>query len=285
MLKKGVIVKNISNSYVVNTPDGDYTCTPRGIFRLQKITPLVGDNVDIEADTNTITNIYPRSNYCDRPSVANIDYALIVTSVKEPNLSLGLLDRLIVRFESKKIKPIICFTKLDLLTKEELKHVKSIMKYYKNIGYKVVTNKNLLMLKFTLRNKIVFLVGQTGAGKSSLINKLDPNLNLDTSPISKALGRGVHTTRHTELYKISNFYIVDTPGFSAIDITDIKKEDIKKYFKEFDYYNCEYKDCNHDKELCEVKKAVNDNKIMKSRYDSYIKFYKENYESSSKLYK
>ncbi len=172
---------------------------------------------------------------------------------------------------------------MDLLNKKELKTIKSIMKYYKKIGYSVLTNNNLFLLKCLLKGKITFLVGQTGVGKSTLLNKLDKNLNLETKPISMALGRGVHTTRHTEIHKIANFFVADTPGFSSIDFTDIKKEDIKNYFKEFQDVKCEYKDCNHVKENCNLKKEVEKGKILESRYKNYIKFYMEVYENSSKL--
>ncbi len=284
MLKTGIIIKNISNSYVVSTDVGDYTCTPRGIFRHEKISPLVGDDVEIDTNTNTITKISKRSNLSLRPPVANINYALIVTSAKKPNISLSLLDRLIVIYESKNIKPILCFSKLDLLKGKEKKDIQSIMKYYKKIGYEVISNKNLFKLKRLLKNKIAFLVGQTGAGKSTLLNKLDKNLNIETKPISEALGRGVHTTRHSQLYKIGKFYLADTPGFSSIDF-EIKKEDIKKYFIEFKNYKCKFDDCNHFDEECEIKQAVLKNEINKERYNNYLKFYKELNESRSKLYK
>ncbi len=285
MIAKGIIVKNISNSYVVDIGSEFVTCTPRGIFRHEKKVPLVGDNVEVETDTKTITKIFDRSSISSRPAVANINYALVVTSVKKPDISLSLLDRLIVILESKNIKPILCFTKLDLISGKDKKEIKEILKYYKKIGYDVVTNEKMSKLKKVLKNKIAFLVGQTGAGKSTLLNKLDKNLNIETKPISEALGRGVHTTRHTELYKIFNFYIADTPGFSSIDLNDIKKEDLKNYYIEFKNFSCEYKDCNHIKENCEIKKAVDFGKIRKSRYDSYVKFYKELYESRDKLYK
>ncbi len=285
MLKTGIIVKNISNSYFVNADDKEYTCTPRGLFRHEKIIPLVGDNVDIETEGNVITKIHERTSISQRPAVANINYALLITSVKAPDISLSLLDRMIAILESKKIKPIIIFTKLDLLKPNEKKAIKSIMKYYKSIGYKVFTNNNTVRLKIYMKDKLAFLIGQTGAGKSTLLNKLNKNLNIETKPISKALGRGVHTTRHTELYKINNFYVADTPGFSSIDLNDINKEDLKKYFIEFKEIDCKFSDCNHDKEECNVKKYVESGKIKKERYENYLKFYKELNESSSKLYK
>ncbi len=281
----GTIIKNTSNLYVVSTEKGEYKCTPRGIFRHKKITPLVGDNVLINPTTKVIEEIKERSFISSRPPVANVGYALIITSFKEPNISLSLLDRLIVIFESKKIKPILCFTKYDLVSNDEKAEFDNLLSYYKKIGYQVFLNTELAEIKKLLSQKTSFVVGQTGAGKSTLLNRLDVSLNLETKPISKALGRGVHTTRHTESFKICDFFLIDTPGFSSIDFVDIKKEEIKNYFIEFKKYTCEYKDCNHDKEVCEVKKAVKNGEILESRYNNYIKFYKEVYESRSKLFK
>lgn len=275
MKEKGTIIKNISNLYVVSTSLGDFDCTPRGLFRYEKIIPLVGDTVEIDIENKYITKIFERKNELDRPSVANVEYALVVTSLKEPDYNSMLLDKLIVRFISNNITPIIIFTKLDKANKKELKEYKKIKKYYQSIGYKVLSNKNLFTLKHILKNKIAFVAGQTGAGKSTLLNKLSKKLNIKTTPISKALGRGVHTTRHTELYKISNFFIADTPGFSSIDLLEISKKDLKNYFEEFKNYPCKFKDCDHIKGECEVCNNVKNNNILKSRYDNYLKIYKE----------
>lgn len=285
MLEKGKIVKNISNLYVVETPLGNFDCTPRGLFRYEKIVPLVGDDVLVNTENKSIEKILDRVCYLQRPAIANIEYALIVTSFKEPDYDAVLLNKLLVRFLSKKITPIIVFSKLDLMDKKDKKRYKEIKKYYKGIGIDVYTNKNIHSLKRLLNNKIAFLVGQTGAGKSTLINKLDNKLDLKTSPISKALGRGVHTTRHTELHKISNFYLADTPGFSALDLNDIKKEELKNYFTEFSNYNCKFNDCVHMKGECEVLKNIHCSKMLEERYKSYRKIYGEIDESSSKLYK
>lgn len=283
-MKQGIIIKNISNQYNCLVEKKTIVCTPRGKFRHSKLTPLVGDKVLVDPDKKLIIDILERKNELKRPSVANIDIALIITSVKEPDISLNLLDKQLVNIEKNNITPIIVFTKLDLLNSEQVKNIKKIMHYYKNIGYKVLTNKNLFKLKILLKKKIVVLTGQTGAGKSSLINKLDKNKNVKTSPISKALGRGVHTTRNTEIYETKNIYIVDTPGFSSLDIKDINPKELKKYFKEFSYINCKFKDCTHEKN-CEITKAVEKGIIKKSRYENYLKLLKESYESSSKLFK
>ena len=221
---EGRITKQISNQYQVTKDEKNYVCSARGKFRNLGLSPLVGDNVLFDAETLTIEEILPRKNELDRPVVANIDVALIVTSVKKPDLSLSLLDKELSVIIKNNVEPVICLTKLDLLEKKELKELKPLIKYYKSIGIKVVDNKNLGKIKKILKNKLVVLTGQTGAGKSSLLNKLDKKLNLETKPISEALNRGVHTTRHTEIYKIGKIYFVDTPGFSALDLKNINKE-------------------------------------------------------------
>ena len=171
---------------------------------------------------------------------------------------------------------MIVFTKLDLCDRNTLKLLKKLSKYYSCIGIKVFNNKKIRTLKKYLKNKIVTVCGQTGAGKSTLINKLDKHLALETKEISEALGRGVHTTRLVELFKINNFYIVDTPGFSSIDINTYTKEDIKNSFIEFRNKDCKFKDCSHEKEVgCKILEAVNTKKILSSRYENYIRFIKE----------
>ena len=230
--------------------------------------------------------ILPRKNELYRPTVANVDCALIVTSIKKPDLSLSLLDKLITIILAKNVKPIIVLTKLDLIDNQAKRKLKPIINYYKSLDIPVLTNKNIFKLKRLLKNQVVVLTGQTGAGKSTLINKFDKSLNVETKPISDALNRGVHTTRHTEIYKIGHIYLVDTPGFSALDLKDISISDLKNSFKEFHNYSCAYKDCTHDAEKgCGVKIALENGKILQTRYQNYLRFLKEVYESSSKLYK
>lgn len=273
----GKIIKNISNSYVVDCAGELITCTPRGKFRYDKRTPLVGDYVNIDPTNGYILEILPRKNVLTRPDIANIDVALVITSVKEPNLDLLLLDKLLTNIIKENIEPIICFTKRDLLNNEEQLVIDMLTNYYNKIGIKTIDNNELTKLDELLSGKIVVLTGQTGAGKSSLINKLNPNFNLQTSPISKALGRGVHTTRHTELYQINDYYVADTPGFSSVDLNEVDPEIIKKSFIEFKNYPCKYQDCKHTKENeCSVKDAVNQGKILKSRYDNYLKIIETN---------
>ena len=270
---KGIIVKNISNDYTINSNGKLYTCKPRGKFRIDKITPLVGDNVIFDDKNNYITDIEPRKNFLIRPNIANIDIAVIVTSVKNPNFDTYLLDKTLTIISYNNIIPIIYFTKLDLLNKEELIEINKYIDYYQKIGYLTATNpKDLLKL---IKNKIVVFTGQSGAGKSTLLNKINPNLNLKTDEISIALGRGKHTTRYTELYNINNTFIADTPGFSKIDFYDMTAIDIRDNMKEmFDNLeNCKYDDCMHIKEDgCAIKELLKNNKILESRYNNYRQF-------------
>ena len=272
---EGIIIKNESNNYVVRTNKGINICKPRGKFRIEKITPLVGDNVVIDVNNNYILNIKGRKNYLIRPQIANVDIALIVTSVKEPNFDSNLLDKLLTVISYNNIEPVICLTKLDLLNNNERKEINLIVDYYKSIGYKVINNNNIKEIKKIIANKTIVFAGQSGAGKSSLLNKLDKTLSLETNEISKALGRGKHTTRCTTLYDIEGALVADTPGFSSVDLIDMNKEAIRDNMKEmFDNLdNCKYRDCMHIKEDgCAVKKLLSEGKILQSRYDNYKKF-------------
>ncbi len=283
---QGRITKQISNQYTVEVDGEKIVCNARGKFKNMGLSPVVGDIVEIDADNKTIEKINTRKNKLYRPVVANVDIALIVTSLKKPDLSLNLLDKLLTIVLSNNIEPIIILTKIDLVNKKDLKEYKRIFNYYENLGIKVIPNTKLHKLKRAIKEKVVVLTGQTGAGKSTMLNKLDKSLNIETKPISEALNRGVHTTRHTELYKIGKMYMVDTPGFSALDINILDVNKLQDTFKEFKKYSCMYKDCTHNNESgCGVKKAVEDGLILKSRYDNYINLLKVVYENSSKLYK
>lgn len=272
---EGIIIKNQSNDYTVRTQNGIYICKPRGKFRNEKIIPLVGDTVVIDDINKYLLEIKPRKNSLIRPPIANIDVALIAVSVKEPNFDSNLLDKLLTIISFNNITPIICLTKLDLLNEEETKKIKKIMTYYKDIGYTVVENTNIKEIKKIIKNKKVVIAGQSGAGKSSLLNRLDKNLSLETNEISKALGRGKHTTRCTTLYDVDGSLIADTPGFSSIDFREMTKMDIRDNMKEmFDNLEyCKYRDCMHIKEdACYVKKLLEEGKILASRYNNYKSF-------------
>lgn len=270
----GKIVKQISNDYTVKVNDKLYICKARGKFRNLGITPLVGDNVEIDEKNNYIMDILKRKNELTRPSISNIDQAVIVTSVKIPDFSTNLLDKLLNIIEFNNVKPIICFTKLDLLNEKELEYIKNTQDYYRKIGYEVYNN-NDEKLKEIFKDKITVFAGQSGAGKSSLLNRLDNNLNLEIGEVSIALGRGRHTTRHTELIEVLGGLIADTPGFSALDFKEMTNSDIRDNFIEFNEYKefCEYKDCMHINELkCGIKENILNNNILKSRYDNYLRF-------------
>lgn len=270
---RGKIIKLISNDYTVLSNDKLYVCKSRGKFRNMKINPLVGDEVIFDEENNYILEVLPRKNYLLRPPVANVDQAVIITSVKHPDFSSNLLDKLLCIIEFNNIKPIICFTKLDLLNDNELEEINKIIDYYKKI-YEVYINDDIESIKHIFKDKISVFTGQSGAGKSTLLNKLDESLQIKTNDISIALGRGKHTTRHVELIPLYDGLVADTPGFSAVDFTDMSNADIRDNFIEFNEYreDCKYKDCMHNKEdECAIKSEI-DNNILKSRYENYLNF-------------
>lgn len=265
----GRIIKNISNLYTVDANNKIYECYARGLFREKEQTPLVGDIVEFDEVNNYILKILPRKNELSRPMIANIDKCIIVTSFKRPDFSSNLLDKMLTNVILSSIEPIIVFSKYDLLTKEEQNEFDSIIKYYNDIGIHALLNTELEKLENLISKSTVTLTGQTGAGKSTLINKLDKTLNLKTDDISVALGRGKHTTRHVELFKVGNYYIADTPGFSALDVID-DKDNIRFAFYEFDNDSCKFRDCKHINEIgCKVKEDLEDGKILESRYNNY----------------
>lgn len=270
----GKIVKVISNDYTVKIEDEYVVCKPRGIFRKLNISPMAGDIVKIDKDKKIIDEILPRKNSLVRPPVSNVDIALVVVSAIHPLFSSNLLDKMLNIIEFNKIKPIIIITKYDLL--KSTKEMDDIISYYKKIGYSVFINSEIDEIKKVFKGNLVILTGQTGVGKSTLLNKLNSNLNLNTNEISKALGRGKHTTRHIELYELYDGYACDTPGFSSLSFINMTKEDIKNNIIEFNNYNCKYSDCMHINEKeCTIKEKVNNGKILKSRYENYVKFIEE----------
>ncbi|MEG1350940.1 MAG: ribosome small subunit-dependent GTPase A [Bacilli bacterium] len=273
---EGQIIKILSDIHFVKYKDNIYDCKCRGKFRNDNISPVVGDYVVFNEQDKIINEVKPRKNILIRPPVANIDQCFVITSLKDPDFSDNLLDKLLVMLEYHHIKPIICLTKLDLISNSKKKELLKIISYYKKIGYKVIKNTNIFQIKLLLRNKTTAFTGQTGAGKSTLLNRLNKNLNLETNEISYSLGRGKHTTRHVEIIEMFKGKVLDTPGFSLIDFNQLDISDFKNMFIEFRNINCEYKDCNHiNEEHCEVKEMVKNNLILKSRYNNYIKIVKE----------
>ena len=270
----GRIIKQISNDYTV-LADKSYICKARGVFRKNSESPLVGDIVEFDYLKKIILKIKPRVNYLIRPAFSNVDQAIIVTSVKKPDFSTNLLDKLLTIIEYNNIKPIICFTKLDLLNSKERNEINKYINYYQDLGYLVLTNENKANFKGLFKNKITVFTGQSGAGKSSLLNMLDSSLELKTNEISEALGRGKHTTRHTELYSFDDGLIADTPGFSAIDLNNLKPIEIRDnmidMFRALD--SCKYRDCMHIKEDgCSIKNRIKNDKILNERYQNYLSF-------------
>lgn len=270
---EGQIVKIMSDLHFVSCNNIIYDCKCRGKFRNQKILPLVGDYVKFDSNKKVIEEILPRKNYFERPSVANIDQAILVMSLKTPDFSTNLLDKFISLMTINNVEVIICITKKDLVDKQELQEIENILSYYKKLSYKVFYNTEIEKIKELFANKTSVFTGQTGAGKSTLLNMLDSNLKLKTGDVSKALGRGRHTTRVVELFSLFGGKVLDTPGFSSLELTKYSKEQIRDSFIEFSEYPCIYKDCFHKNEKeCRVKKEVLNYNILKSRYDNYIKF-------------
>ena len=279
-VRTGLIVKSIGGLYTVESPDGIYECVPRGIFRKEGKSPCVGDRVNFQ-DDRVITEILPRKNHLIRPPLANMDQLIFVVSVCEPSPNLLLLDKFIAIAEYKNIKPIVVLTKVDLDKHED------IFSVYKNAGIDVVVidyrnGEGIETLKEILGGKISAFTGNSGDGKSTLLNAIDSRFDIRTGEISKKLGRGRHTTRHAQLYRLDNGgYIADTPGFSTFETNKydiIKKEELCSCFTEFSEFsdNCRFKDCSHTKEKdCAVIKAVSDGLISESRHSSYCQMYEE----------
>ena len=284
---QGKIVKGIAGFYYVHVVEsGVYECKAKGVFRKEKIKPLVGDNVIIEAldeeqKTGNITEVLKRKNELVRPAVANIDQALVVFAIVRPNPHFNLLDRFLVMMESKEIPVILCFNKEDIATDPQVKELEAI---YENCGYPLIftsalKDKNIDQVKEVLRGKTTAIAGPSGVGKSSIINILQPEANMETGAISSKIERGKHTTRHTELFPVdADSYIMDTPGFSSLYENDVEKEELKYYFPEFAVYEgtCKFNGCDHIHEPgCAVKEAVGEGKIHKVRYQNYIEMYEE----------
>lgn len=267
---QGLIIKIISGDYFVKVKDEIIKCKPLGVFRHKKVTPKVGDIVEVE--DNIITKIQERKNELIRPVVANIDKVFIVTSLVEPDLNLNLLDRIICQAEYNNIEIILVFTKVDLTDPNKYNN---IFDYYKSLNYKIYLAPNdFELIKEEINDNVCVVAGQSGVGKSTLINLFD-NFNIKTDEISKALGRGKHTTRCSELLQVGNGYIADTPGFGMVDL-DMDLVSLSQSFKEFFECKCKFNPCLHLNEPhCQVKEKVNNNEILKSRYDNYLDFVEE----------
>lgn len=280
----GTIIKGIGGFYYVEAADEIYECKARGVFRKEKLSPLVGDKVTIsinENAENTIDEIMPRKNALTRPPVVNIDNLIIVVSTVEPKPSTLVIDKLIAVAEHKNIEPIIVITKSDLASAQE------IFDIYTLAGFKTIiisneTKDGVDEVKAVLKDKISALTGNSGVGKTSLLNNLDETLALKTAQISKKLGRGRHTTRQAELYRVCDGFVVDTPGFSSFEIDKsdiILKDELAYCFRDFSDYieKCKfYPSCTHTADKgCAVVEAVNEGKISKSRHNSYVQLYNE----------
>ncbi len=283
MKLNGTIIKGIGGFYYVEAAGVIYECKARGSFRKEKIIPLVGDNVEIEVadhNKNSIEKINERRNCFNRPPIANVDNLVIVSSTCDPKPNFLIIDRLTAVAIHKGVHPIIIFTKDDLYSASEFS-VK-----YKETGIDtfVVSNRNgegIDSVVNFLDGSISVFTGNSGVGKSSLLNCIEPSFALETGEISQKLGRGRHTTRHVELFKVGNGYIADTPGFSSLDFETndiIRKDELAECFPEFTEYLglCKFTSCAHVNDKgCKIVEALNNGELWKSRHDSYVALYNE----------
>ena len=284
---QGKIVKGISGFYYVHVVGtGIYECKAKGVFRNRKVKPLVGDNVEIvvldeEKRIGNVEEILPRKNELIRPAVSNIDMALVIFAAAKPDPNFNLLDRFLCMMEYQKVPVTICFNKCDLVSEEEKEKLQQI---YAPAGYEILftsvkTGENIDNLKALLADKTTTVAGPSGVGKSSLINELQTGVRMQTGAISDKIGRGKHTTRHSEIISIGqDAYIMDTPGFSSMDLPGFEKEDLWTCYPEFVPYEpeCRFIGCSHIGEPdCGVKNALAEGKISQVRYDNYVMLYEE----------
>ena len=277
----GVILKGIGGLYFVDTDNGVYACKPRGIFRYRNQKPMIGDFVKIDVVSESdkeavIIDVENRTSALYRPAVANVDQVLITFSVASPNPNFILIDKIILLTEKEKLEPVIVFNKSELGISDE---VAKRIEIYKNIGYRVIitsakTNEGIEELREVMSDRISVFAGPSGVGKSSLSNAILPGIELKTGEISEKIKRGKHTTRHSELIKLDfGGFLVDTPGFTNLDLHNFDVHEISEYFIEFESleHGCKFNDCAHISEPgCEVKEALKNGEIFKERYDSYI---------------
>ena len=283
-IRNGRIIKGIGGFYYVETEEQLYSCKARGVFRKKGITPLAGDLVEIrlgEDGTGYVEEILPRKNFLTRPPVANIDQLIVVTSVCDPSPNTLLIDEAIAAAEDKEIEPVVVVSKTDLESGEWLRDI------YEKAGIPFfavssVTDEGIEAVKSLLKGKVTAFTGNSGVGKSSLLNRIDPRLALETGEISQKLGRGRHTTRKVELLKLGDdTYVADTPGFSSISLEQcdlVRKENLQFCFLEFVPYRnqCKFPSCSHTcVKGCAVLQAVQEGEIHLSRHTSYVAMYNE----------
>ena len=277
----GKIIKGIAGFYYVYVEkEGVYECKAKGAFRKQGIKPLVGDNVklavlDEQEKLGNMIEILPRECVLVRPAVANVDQAMVVFAAAEPNPNFNLLDRFLISMQQQNVDTIICFTKVDIAGHSELAQLEQI---YENSGFKVrfmsvLEETGLEEVRSLLKNKTTVLAGPSGVGKSSFLNWLLPEANMETGKVSEKIKRGKHTTRHSEIFHLAeDTYVMDTPGFSSLYVNSLEKEEIRQYFNEFSEYedNCRFLGCMHLNEPdCAVKEALEAGAISRIRYENY----------------
>ena len=284
---QGKIIKGIAGFYYIYAEDGNiYECKAKGIFRKDNFKPLVGDNVEItvlneEEKEGSVTSILPRRNSLIRPAVANVDQAFLIFAMENPKPNFLLLDRFLIMMEQQKIPVVICFNKKDVGEKKEMEKLYEI---YTGYGYCVVLSstyegEGMDEIREILKGKTTVVAGPSGVGKSSITNCMQGEVQMETGEISKKLKRGKHTTRHSQVIPVEkNTFLVDTPGFSSLYLTDMKEEELRDYFPEFVMYEpqCRFQGCMHIHEPgCAVKKALSEGKISQQRYDNYLALYEE----------
>lgn len=284
---QGKIIKGIAGFYYVYVEGrGTYECKAKGIFRKDHVKPLVGDDVivDVLDDGEMLGNIrqiLPRRSALTRPAVANVDQALIIFAIVKPNPNFNLLDRFLIRMERQNLPTVICFNKQDIASVQEKE---ALRRSYETCGYKVLfvsalENEGIEDIRKLLLGRTTTVAGPSGVGKSTLINKLAPTANMEIGDISAKIERGKHTTRHSQIIALGEeTYIVDTPGFTSLEISEITKEELGQYYPEFVQYEpyCKFSGCAHINEpSCGVKDAVAEGRISKVRYENYKVLYQE----------
>ena len=284
---QGKIIRGIAGFYYVHVPEmGVLECKAKGIFRKNKLKPLVGDLVEVsvldeENKKGNIDEVLERKNELIRPAVANIDQALVIFAIKKPEPNLNLLDRFLIMMQQKEIPCILVFNKSDLATEEERQDLRDI---YAGSGCEILfvsakQDQGIEEVRNVLKGKTSTVAGPSGVGKSSLINKLQSDVNMETGSISEKIERGKHTTRHTEFIPMGeDTFIMDTPGFSSLAVFDMEKEELEQFYPEFDEYRdtCRFNGCSHTHEPgCGVKEALEEGKISKERYENYKLIYDE----------